>query len=255
MQNNFLKNPQLDGKSFFLEGDKDTCIILIHGFTATTVEVRPLSDHLNQVGFTTYAPLLPGHGTKPEDLNKIKWKNWVDEVVRIYENCSSEYQDVFIGGESMGGVIACYMAATFRNISGLLLFAPAIIVENLRYSSYLRFFKKEIPKKTSNNNANKEIFPWQGYDVYPTNAAFQFLQLQRITKNKLSSISQPTIIFQGKYDKTISPEGPILIYDKIQTSQKDFILLENSGHCVLLDQDFLYMARRTVEFINRYSKH
>ena len=66
---------------------------------------------------------------------------------------------------------------------------------------------------------------------------------------KLKYIKQPTIIFQGKFDKTISPDGPKLIYNNINSMLKEFVFLENSEHCVLLDKDFKFLARKTSEFL------
>ena len=69
--NNYMKNPQLDGEDFFVQGNS-TGILLIHGFTATTTEVRLLAENLHHVGFTVAGPLLPGHGTHPEDLKIVQ---------------------------------------------------------------------------------------------------------------------------------------------------------------------------------------
>ena len=37
--------------------------------------MRLLGDHLHQEGYTVLGVLLPGHGTKPEDLNETKWQD------------------------------------------------------------------------------------------------------------------------------------------------------------------------------------
>ncbi len=249
MDNSIIQNPDLDGNSFFLKGKNGVCVILIHGFTATTVEVRPIAEYLNMEGFSVNAPLLPGHGTSPEDLNRQSWKNWVEAVVEVYTQCKPEHNSIFLGGESMGGVITCYLAAMFPEIKGILLYAPALKVENLAYSKYIRFFRKVIPKKNIKEIKEKDVFPWQGYKVNPTRAAYQMYLLQKNTRKNLNKIKQPVIIFQGKFDKTISPEGPKLIYNNIDSSNKELVLLENSEHCVLLDKDFKYLARKTFDFI------
>ncbi len=252
MENSFIQNPDLDGNSFSLMGHNGICVILIHGFTATTVEVRPIAEYLNQEGFSVFAPLLPGHGTSPEDLNKQTWRKWVDAGIETYNQCETEYEKIFIGGESMGGVITCYLAAMFPAIKGIMLYAPAIKVDNLAYSKYIRFFKKVIPKNNIKEAQEKDVYPWQGYKVNPTQAAYQLFLLQKITRKILNKINQPAIIFQGKFDKTISPEGPKLIYNKIHSSSKEFVLLENSEHCVLLDKDFNFLARKTHDFIKTF---
>lgn len=250
MNNSLIKNPDLDGSTFSLKGTNGICVILVHGFTATTVEVRPIAEYLNHEGYYVKAPLLPGHGTSPEDLNRQTWENWVDTVVDLYRQCKIEHEKIFIGGESMGGVITCYLAAMFPEIKGIMLYAPAIKVENIEYSKYIRFFKKVIPKNNIKEVQEKDVFPWQGYKVNPTRAAYQLYLLQKNTRKILGKINQPAIIFQGKSDKTISSEGPKLIYNSIQSTNKEFVLLENSEHCVLLDEDFKFLARKTHDFIN-----
>ena len=67
MEQQMILNPHLEGDSFFWEGG-EVGILLIHGFTATTAEVRPLAEFLHKNGYTVAGPLLPGHYTKPDDL-------------------------------------------------------------------------------------------------------------------------------------------------------------------------------------------
>lgn len=255
MDSSLIQNADLDGKSFVLEGTNGVCIIFVHGFTATTVEVRPIAEYLNQQGYTVAAPLLPGHGTTPEDLNKQTWNNWVNSVSDLYKRCKADHNQLFMGGESMGGVITCYLSAMIDDLNGIMLYAPAIKVDKLGYSKFIRLFKKVITKKNIKDSSAKELFPWQGYKVHPTKAAYQMYLLQQITTKKLKLINQPAIIFQGKFDQTISPEGPKLIYNTIQSTHKEFVLLENSGHCVLLAKDFEYLARKTSEFLKTNLKY
>ena len=49
------------GQPFFYEGN-DTGVLLIHGFTGTCGQMRPLGEALRGAGYTVMAPLLPGHG-------------------------------------------------------------------------------------------------------------------------------------------------------------------------------------------------
>lgn len=249
MENSIIQNSKLDGNSFLLEGTNGVCVILVHGFTATTVEVRPIAEFLHAEGYSVAAPLLPGHGTTPEDLNKQTWENWIDSVSDIVRQCKIDHKTIFIGGESMGGLITCYMAALWEDISGIMLYSPALKVDKLGFSKYIKFFKKEIPKKSTEGTSEKDKFPWQGYRVNPTQAAYQMYLLQQFTRKKLKHINQPAIIFQGKFDKTISPDGPKSIYNNINSTHKEFVFLENSEHCVLLDKDFKYLARKTSEFL------
>ena len=108
--NKALHNPHLDGDPFFLEGSK-TGVFLSHGYTATAAEVRLLADKLHVAGYTVAGPLLAGHGTKVEDLNNATWQDWVESgeetLQKLFETCDQ----VWVAGESMGGVVALYLAA------------------------------------------------------------------------------------------------------------------------------------------------
>jgi carboxylesterase len=55
-------------------------VLLVHGFTGSPASMRPWGEFLHSKGYTVRVPLLPGHGTTPEDLNKVKWQEWPAKV-------------------------------------------------------------------------------------------------------------------------------------------------------------------------------
>lgn len=79
-----LHNPQFDGQPFFLEGGP-TGVLLSHGYTATCWEVRLLADKLHAHGYTVAGPLLPGHGSKPKDLNRVRGQDWAEAGEKVYQ--------------------------------------------------------------------------------------------------------------------------------------------------------------------------
>ncbi len=248
-----MQNKKLEGGDFFKVGSNDVLIILLHGLTATTVEVRPLANALHLQGFSVAAPLLPGHNTTPVDLNSRKWYEWTDTVSNLINSNSEIYPNIFIGGESMGGLVTLYMASKFPQLQGILLYSPAIRIKNIFLSSLIRIFKKFIPKKSYEQDdvVNEGEFPWKGYRVNPTSAVYQLYKLQKEVRKRLVLIHQPTIIFQGKLDTTIDPSGASLIYDNINSPYKELIVLENSGHCVVLEKEHNFVFEKSIEFINK----
>ncbi|PKN87155.1 MAG: hypothetical protein CVU46_05420 [Chloroflexi bacterium HGW-Chloroflexi-8] len=249
----WMQNKNLDGSEFSIENKSNTCVILIHGFTATTIEVRPLSEYLASKGYSIYAPLLPGHDTTPSDLNKRNWSEWTNKVEELTIDALRNYKNVFLGGESMGGIISCYVASFHPEISGLLLYSPAIQVKKLGFMRIMKLFTKYISKPSLklNDEDTDDVLPWKGYKVNPTSAAVQLLRLQEITKLRLHLIRQPTIIFQGNLDRTIDPNGAEYLIGKINSSVKKLIWLEKSGHCVLLDQEYFGVFAETDIFIKQ----
>ena len=68
--NGFITDWSADGSGV----NKEIGVVLVHGYTGSPSSMRPWAEYLNQQGYTVRVPLLPGHGTKPEDLSEIKWQ-------------------------------------------------------------------------------------------------------------------------------------------------------------------------------------
>jgi len=247
----FMKNPHLDGDTFQLMGGP-TGILLIHGFTATTTEVRLLGRYLHERGFTVFAPLLPGHGTTPEDLNHCRWRDWTDAVERSYKELASRCEQVVVGGESMGGLLAIYLASNHPEIRALMLYAPAFDA----YSPAMQFvariavpFVPYIKKPTvAPSDADGR---WKGYTVYPIPATVQLFNLMAVARRRLPMLRRPLLVIQGQNDHRVSPDGPEKILASVQSTVKELHWLPNSSHVVTLDLEWEKAASLSMEFLNR----
>jgi carboxylesterase len=232
----------MNGNSFFLKGGS-IGVLLIHGFTATTFEMRSLADRLNAEGYTVSGPLLPGHGTSPDDLNKVIWQDWVLTCEEAFRTLKKHCDRVFIGGESMGGLLSLVLADRFPEIKGVLLYAPAINNPKLRFTPLLKHFLKYSKKKNQD-----DLYEWQGYRVNPVAGAAELYSLQRFAITLLEGINMPAIIFQGTEDHTVKPSGAQMVFDRIRSKQKQLVWLK-CGHCVLLENEFEKATELSIEFI------
>ena len=243
MKKSIYQNPHLPGGTIKHSGN-NIGVLLIHGFTATTAEVRFLADYFIQQDCTVIAPLLPGHGTDPSDLNKQKFIDWIKCVEKKLMILKNKCESVIVGGESMGGVLGLYLAENHPDIAALLLYSTALLVGNLKYAGLFKFATSAIEK-----NKPDDGLPWQGYTVYPLWAADQFHRLTKKVKNNISRVEVPTIIFQGKFDKTIDKKNIQFIYDGIQSKTKEMVVMKKSGHVMLLDQEINIIKKKTHEFL------
>jgi carboxylesterase len=62
------------GEPFFYKGGTTGCL-LVHGFTGTPDEMRPLGKHLSDNGFTALGIRLFAHSTKPADMTRARWQD------------------------------------------------------------------------------------------------------------------------------------------------------------------------------------
>jgi carboxylesterase len=254
MKNNqTLVNTHLEGGSFFWEAG-ETGILLCHGYTATTAEVRPLAQALHERGYTVSGPLLPGHGTKPEDMNRCRWQDWYAAVESAYNALAARSRRVVVGGESLGSLLTLLLASRTPAVAGVLSYAPAIELPSRRLVLFgqlvgplLAPFLVSLPKKASEPSAAEAR--WQGYPVNPIRSAMELLRLQKETRRALPSVRQPALVMQGRLDRSISPRSAKIVYAEIGSEVKELHWLEKSTHCLILDCEWDEAARLTIRFL------
>jgi len=80
--------------------------------------------YLHERGYTMSGPLLPGHNTSPQDLNRQKWHHWTSAVEQAYQELQSKCDRVFVCGESMGGLLTLHCASHHPEIAGIVIYSP-----------------------------------------------------------------------------------------------------------------------------------
>lgn len=247
--NPHLHNPHLDGSPFFWEGGA-TGVLLMHGLTATPAEVRLLGERLHQAGYTVSAPLLPGHGTSPAELNRVCWQDWWETAVGHYHYLATVCDHVFVGGESTGAVLALHLATYYPEIAGVLAYSPAIRLQlsridqiKLRLGAYVI---ASLPKESIDVSEK-----WQGYPENPLRAGVELLRLQKATFQRLPKITQPLLVVQGDHDTTIHPHSGQMIVDAVSATDTNLHRMANSSHVVLLDREFEAIVGLTLAFMSR----
>ncbi|MCL4393702.1 MAG: alpha/beta fold hydrolase [Chloroflexi bacterium] len=249
-----LRNPHLDGDAFFLKAGESGAL-LVHGYTATTAEVRLLGQYLHEHGCTVSAPLLPGHGTTPQDMNRMRWRDWVGEVERAYTALAEGCRRVFVCGESMGALLALYLASEHPEIAGVAAFAPALLLRNnaatMRRARLLHRFVPFVRKPVREPSAADTR--WKGYSVNPVPALVQLGLLQNEVRRRLGAIRQPVLVVQGRLDQTIDPRSGAEVLQNVSSKVKELRWLECSTHCVILDQEWELAAEMTARFLETTS--
>ena len=249
MERRMIHNPQLEGDPFYWAGGPDG-VLLIHGYTATTAEVRPLARFLCEQGYTVAGPLLPGHNTAPEDANRYTWQDWTRAIETAYREIAARCQRVIVGGESTGALLSLYLASEHPEISALLCYAPALrLTLTPLQAALLRLiapFKAYMPKRQL---SNAEL--WQGYPVNPLRGAVQLLDLQVVVRRRLARIRQPLLLMQGRRDDTVSPRAPGEIAAGVRSVSKETYWLDRSTHTLLLGVEQERAFELTLAFIRR----
>jgi carboxylesterase len=244
-----LVNPHLDGSPFFWSAGP-VGVLLVHGFTATTVEVRDLAKNLVDAGYTVSAPLLPGHYTQPADLNRVRWQEWVETVEVSYAHLAETCHTVVVGGESTGGLLALYLAIQHPEVAAVLAYAPALRLQ-IRPWDHLRLrflapFIPYVPKPGSDQDTR-----WQGYPVNPLKGVLQLLRLQEEVRPGLPAIRQPLLVVQGCLDRSVHPGVPAEIISHVNSQVCELHWMAHSRHVLLLDDELDQVTNITLDFLHR----
>lgn len=246
-----LQNPHLEGGSFTWQAGP-VGVLLLHGFTATTSEVRPLGQMLHERGYTVSGPLLPGFGTTPEDANRVRWKDWVEAASLAYRELYSRCSTVFVGGESLGGLLALYLASVYPDAPGVLTYAPALKLRSPvlpLLAPLLAPFVATFRKRPRSSPITDER--WQGYTVYPVSAGVQVFKLAQQVRARLPAIRQPLLVLQGRQDYSMHPSVPDLLARESGSEIVEIHWMEKSTHCVILDCELEQVAGLTLDFMQR----
>ncbi|MFN7135139.1 MAG: alpha/beta hydrolase, partial [Myxococcales bacterium] len=100
--------------------------LLIHGFTGTPFEMRPLGERLAASGYHCIGVKLPGHGLDPYELERANAMDWINEAREALFRLPDD-EPVFIAGMSMGALIGAIIAADHRHrVRGLAMCAPPL---------------------------------------------------------------------------------------------------------------------------------
>src|SRR5206468_213430 len=99
-------------EGFALAGSRPLGCLLIHGFTATPDEMRPLGEALAARGFPVRAVRLAGHGTEVADLAGTRWTDWFASVAEGAERLRRDVPVLAVAGMSLGALLALHLAAT-----------------------------------------------------------------------------------------------------------------------------------------------
>jgi len=250
-----LVNPHLPGKAFtWLAGKNAPGALLIHGFTATPAEMHPLGQELHSQGYNVTAPLLPGHGLTPQQLNTCRWQDWLGAVEQAYQALRLNSNSVAVCGESMGGLLSICLAASHPEIASLVLMAPALHTAKAWLSwlapllSGIKPYVRKRPGRPSAADAR-----WQGYNVYPSRAARQLFALQVEARRRLANIQQPVLVIQGRLDRAVHPRVPAVIAGRVKSDVIEIRWLERSGHCVAIDEEWQQVAALAEGFLRRWT--
>ncbi|WP_144646050.1 alpha/beta hydrolase [Priestia megaterium] len=223
-------------KPFTFEGG-EKAVLLLHGFTGNSADVRMLGRFLEKKGYTCHAPHYKGHGVAPEELVHTGPEDWWKDVMEGYEFLKSKgHESIAAVGLSLGGVFSLKLGYTVP-IKGIVpMCAPMYIKsEEVMYEgvlAYAREYKKREGKSSEQIEQEMEEFKQT-----PMNPLKSLQELIAEVRNSVDMIYAPTFVVQGRHDHMINTDSANIIYNSVESPTKDIKWYEESGHTITFDKE------------------
>jgi carboxylesterase len=227
-------------------------VLLCHGFTGSPQSLRPWAEYLAERGLTVALPLLPGHGTRWEDMQLTGWQDWYAEVDRELRALVERCEQVFVAGLSMGGALALRLAAKHGDaVSGVVVVNPANKVHGL--SAYALPVARHLVRTTKGiaSDIAKEGSAELGYDKVPLHAAHSLRNFFRLVDSELPQVTQPLLLLHSPQDHVVPPVDSARILGRVSSRDVREVLLEQSYHVATLDHDADRIFEESLAFIGR----
>jgi len=227
--------------------------LLIHGLNDSPYVWADLGQTLADMGFDVRALLLPGHGTTPKAMLDVDYRDWLAvtrqhielwqrDTKRVTGNSTEQDatqgdSPLYLGGFSLGGVIATIMALENESIEGLLLVSPAWhskLNHLLRWSGlYQRFNPWVFGGMIIEDNPAK-------YNSIPINSATQYYKTSRYLKRRWRNrrLAIPAVVVATADDSVVDVDYMRRLYRKRFTARhRAFVLYGNDTSTGLLETE------------------
>ncbi len=218
---------------FFEEGPR--AVLLLHGFTGNSSDVRQLGRFLQKKGYTSYAPHYEGHGVPPEELLKSSPHIWWVQVLEAYDFLKEQgYHDIAVAGLSLGGDFALRLSQN-RDVNSVATMCSPMYIKTTGNMfegvlEYAREFKKREGK-------NDELIEREMSAFHPTELLEELQQTIIKVRESVDNVFAPLFVAQGKLDTMINPDSANIIYNEVSSDVKEIHWYEQSGHVITIDKE------------------
>lgn len=215
-------------EAFVLGNDSETGVLLTHGFEASPHELGELAQYLAARNITVYAVRLKGHGTDIKDLDDAKWQEWYNDYEKGYNELSKKTKKVFVGGHSLGGALALYLAEQKDTAGVISLASPAGLHDKrANYAWLIKYFKKYEMRNLTDEERGYH------YDKYSAAAVEQLVDFIEVYKKGLSKITEPVLVIQLSNDTKIDSNSANYIHKNVKSRDKRTVVISSTGHSLL----------------------
>ncbi|OIQ83922.1 thermostable monoacylglycerol lipase [mine drainage metagenome] len=234
------------------DGSNGVGVLFVHGFTGSPVSMRPWSDYFSSRGYSVSLPLLPGHGTSPEQMNLTTWQDWYAGAEQAYLELAAKCQTVFICSLSMGGALTLRLA-NLHKPAGIVLVNPLVHMKGMNRFLIPVVSRFVAMRPAIGNDIKKPGVVEHAYDQTPLKAAASLLKLLDEVQSRISGVSAPVLLLRSVEDHVVPASNSEWILANVASQSKREILLRDSYHVATVDNDAQIIFAESLNFIESLS--
>lgn len=258
--------------SFVLGPASAPRVLLFHGLTGTPGELWPLGCALARAGYRVEAPMLPGHGTKPEALFDVD----ADDIIAFARAVAQQGPPpAVLGGLSFGTLLSLCVAAELPP-QAMVLLAPAAVMagsartfDRLGLVPWRRAGGLLVPKAAPDLGDEVSLVeadpiaraaieapgsdgPAGRYTRIPLRWATQLRRARQRAKSAAARVQCPVLVAHGLQDRTASASSAGEVASWLQAAPVSVRLFAGSRHILPLGAE---RGRLAVEVAGFLSSH
>lgn len=218
---------------FFFQAGK-RAVLLLHGFTGSSADVRMLGRFLEKKGYTSLAPHYKGHGVPPEQLIRSSPDEWWQDVVTAYETLQEAgYDEIAVAGLSLGGVFSLKLSMNVPLKGVITMCSPmSMRTTDKMFKGVIKYAKDY--KRFEGKNESQIESELQAIIDHGMPSLKDLQQLIVDVREQLDYVYSPLLVVQSKNDEVIDPNSAHIIYEQVESLKKDLLWFENSKHVITL---------------------
>lgn len=242
----------------FENKEQPEAVLLLHGFGGKSSNWDYIAKNINKrMNLPVYIPRLPGHATNTADFLNSNADQWLRKAVDSYFYLRNHYQEIYLAGLSMGGLLASLIAANFK-VKKLSLVAPAFFTlnKNIVFTPYLKYFIKKLDNdftidKDSLTEAEIDYHNNYSFNYYPE-ALAELYKLMKKGRKAVSQINTPTQLILSTNDEQVKTEQiEKFLNKKMGQFLVDQKIYQKSPHVIINDLEKERCAEDIISFFQK----
>lgn len=245
----FVTADLLPGSEPFSASNGANGVLVLHGFTGSPQSMRPLAEAFADAGLSVDLPLLPGHGTRVEDMIPTRWSDWAAAAESAFHSLAARCDRVVVAGLSMGGTLALWLAESHSEIAGLVLVNPLVEPAAESFCEMMREVLEsgvdQIPGIGSDIAQEGQVET--AYSTAPIEPLLSLMDAARQVEVNLVAVTCSVLLLSSRADHVVpSSSGDALVAGLAGAVER--VYLDRSFHVATLDYDQAEIEERAVQF-------